>query len=294
VENKPSHVRQIIKWVVSLALLVVVFQYVDGLSVKELISRMHPGWLGAGFFLFIGSMLLSALRLNIHYQCIGLNLSAGTSIRRYWIGQFYDRIMPTGNGAALNAFMLNKQFGIRIKDILLAGRLDRLSGIVSLIFLAAIGALTMNSDTLGVYYYVFFAALFLTIPLYSFVIGKYFYSFHSSFWLINFHSLAVAFAQVLSAYFVLRACGVSGFFLEYQVFFIVGAALAVLPFSIGGLGVREIVFVLGSSYVGLDVQVGFVVALVFFLFQLLTAMAGGFLRLKSESPLSSPSKKPSK
>jgi hypothetical protein len=74
--------------------------------------------------------------------------------------------------------------------------------------------------------------------------------------------------QVLSAWFLLLALGEKEDHLAYLVIFLVSSAVAVLPVSIGGVGVRELTFLYGSQL--LNVDINFAVG-ISFLFYLITA-----------------------
>mgnify|MGYP002786782180 CR=1 FL=1 len=291
-ENKSKYSVATIKWIVSIGLLVAAFQYIDWTEAKRLIGTIRWGWIVLAFLLFVGAQFVRASRLLALYQCLGSKISVSQHLRIFWVSLFYSRVMPLGNGHAISAFYLNQQFGAPIKSVTTAIRLDKLSEALCLLFLACIGLLIIQNDALGsVLFYGGLAVVFLVIPLYSYWVGKHHYIFHSAFWLVNFHSLAVSFMQILSAYFVLRSLGVASSFLEYQTLFLLSAVAALFPYTLGGLGLREVVFIIGASMIGLSGEVGLLVGLFFFCFQLLTAMAGGFLHLKKETFLSSPTKK---
>ena len=92
--------------------------------------------------------------------------------------------------------------------------------------------------------------------------------------------MGVQVLQVICAFFILLALGVEGQYLEYQVLFLISSVVAVFPFTIGGAGAREVTFILGYTYLGIDENVSIAFSLIFFLITVFTSAFGGFLKVK--------------
>jgi uncharacterized membrane protein YbhN (UPF0104 family) len=273
VESKTKNILKVIlKFVVSGTALYIVFRNIDWEQTKAVMLSVKWFWLVIAALFFIASKIVSAFRLNIYFQNIGLQLSRLYNLRLYWIGMFYNLFLPGGiGGDGFKVYLLNKQYDTGIKPLIQATLLDRVSGMMSLIFLAGMGYLFMDHSLMPAWvYYADLVGLFIMIPLYSFIIGKFFYS------------LTVQLMQVVSAYFILRALGVQDHYLAYQVLFLVSSVVAVFPFTIGGVGARELTFILGYQYVGIDENVAVAFSLIFFLITAISSMAGGFMRVKSK------------
>jgi glycosyltransferase 2 family protein len=54
--------------------------------------------------------------------------------------------------------------------------------------------------------------------------------------------------------------------------------VAVFPFTIGGVGARELTFILGYQFLGIDQNVAVAFSLLFFLITAVVSMVGGFLK----------------
>jgi hypothetical protein len=285
VESKTKNVlKTLLKFAISGGALYVVFRAVDWEKTRDVLLSAHIGWLLMALVFFVGSKVVSAYRLHIYFQNIDLHISRLYNLRLYWIGMFYNLFLPGGiGGDGFKVYLLNKQRGTALKPLIQATLLDRISGMMALVFLAGIGYLAMDQSGLPKWlYYVDIGGLFVMIPLYSFIIGRFFYAFHNSFWVTNFHSLGVQLMQVVCAYFILRSVGVTDMYLEYQVLFLVSSVVAVFPFTIGGVGARELTFILGYEYVGIDEHVAVAFSLLFFIITAFTSMAGGFLRASAK------------
>ena len=62
---------------------------------------------------------------------------------------------------------------------------------------------------------------------------------------------------------------------EWIFIFLIASVISVIPISLGGgLGTRELVFVEGAKYFGLDPHVALVISLLFYLSNLLTSVWG--------------------
>jgi hypothetical protein len=83
--------------------------------------------------------------------------------------------------------------------------------------------------------------------LYYFIVVKIFPSFAKGFWPTLWLGVAVQILQVLCAYSIMHALHVDEHQTAYILIFLLSSIVAILPFTIGGLGAREVVFLWGSS-----------------------------------------------
>lgn len=77
---------------------------------------------------------------------------------------------------------------------------------------------------------------------------------------------------------------------EYVFIFLISSVVSVLPLTIGGLGIREVVFLEGSKLFGLLQETSVVISLLFYLITLLTSAIGLIYVFKD--PLSQKNKDP--
>lgn len=273
-----------LKFAVSGGALYIVFRNIDWELTRTILFSSKVGWLILATLFFIASKVVSAYRLTIFFKAIGLVLNQKYNLRLYWIGMFYNLFLPGGiGGDGFKVYLLNKRFKTKVKPLIQASLLDRVAGLAALLFLAGIAYFFINSSGLPAWiYYANSAALFFLIPVYSYSINRFFNVFHSSFWLTNLYSLGVQWLQILSAYFILLALGVSDLYLEYQVLFLISSVVAVFPFTIGGIGTRELTFILGYTYVGIDENIAVAFSLLFFLITAFVSFFGGFFRVDSK------------
>jgi uncharacterized membrane protein YbhN (UPF0104 family) len=81
----------------------------------------------------------------------------------------------------------------------------------------------------------------------------------------------------------MQAIHTSGPAVAYLWLFLLSGIAAVIPFTIGGAGAREIVFMAGASLLGASAAQAVAVSLLFFLLSVLSAWAGAYLSLDDRS-----------
>lgn len=275
-----NFIKTLLKFIVSGAALYIVFINIDWAQSKEAFFNAHLGWLAAATLLFILSKVIASVRLNCYFNDVGLELSEMYNLRLYWIGMFYNMFLPGGiGGDGYKVYLLNKHTDLKVKPLVQATLLDRISGMVALMILGGIGYLFIGQTELPrEITYADWVALAIAIPVFYVIVKKFFPAFIKSFKPTTLYSFATQICQVITAYFILRALGVDALFPEYIVLFLISSIVAVFPFTIGGIGARELTFIVGYDYVGIDQNIAVTFSLLFFLITVITSVVGGFLK----------------
>jgi uncharacterized membrane protein YbhN (UPF0104 family) len=225
--------------------------------------------------LVVSSKLVAAFRLNIYFRNINVKLNEKVNLKLYWLSMFYNIFLPGGvGGDAYKVIVLNKTYQYPAKLLTAAVLLDRVTGV------AGIGILS------ALYYFAVFKGenfswllLASTIPVlitYYFVVKKFFPSFIASFWSTFWLGLAVQGIQVICVYCLMKALHLHGNETEYVLIFLISSLVAVLPFTIGGLGAREVVFIWGSKHFLLNQDESVCISLLFYLIALTISLPGLF------------------
>jgi hypothetical protein len=283
--DKVKHIgKTLLKFLVSGGAMYFVFQHIDWDSTKKIIGSAQTGLLGLATFFFTGSKVVSAYRLQIFFRNAELKLRARYNLRLYWVGMFYNLFLPGGiGGDGYKVYLLNKRFKVAIKPLIQAALLDRISGLMALVFLAGAGFFFLDQRFFPSWLpWLVGSGMFLMIPVYSYVVARLFPRFHPSFWTTNLHSLTVQLMQLICAYFILLAISAEGDVLAYQVLFLISSVVAVFPFTIGGVGARELTFIFGYQYLGIDENASIAFTLIFFLITAAVSAVGGFIRVKAK------------
>ncbi len=245
-ESLKSFFKLFIKFAVTGVCLWYVSRKIDWGKSFAIIQQSNWLWLFAAIILFTASKVVSSLRLNVYFQNINLKISQSQNLKLYWLGMFYNLFLPGGiGGDAYKVILLNRTYQYSAKLLSAAVLLDRISGVVGLGILAVI-----------YYYFVFngtnYSLLLLCllpvgVALYYLIVIKIFPSFVKGFWPTFWLGLAVQALQVFCAYSIMMALHINEHQTPYILIFLLSSIIAILPFTIGGLGAREVVFLWGSS-----------------------------------------------
>ena len=266
--------KDIIKWCLKFLLsgiaLFFVFRVVDPTSIFEAFFSSDPGYLLLAFIAFNISKIIAAFRLNRFYKIIGVYLTNRYNLLLYYIGMFYNLFLPGSvGGDAYKVFLLQEQERGRTKPLLLATLLDRVSGLAMLALLT-FGLILLRKDLPAIPYLqpLAWSGLLLALPAYWILKRIAFTRFIPIFWPTLFLSFWVQLGQLICAFFILLALGIQGGYLDYLILFMVSSVVAVLPFTIGGVGARELVFLYGYQFLAIDEHLA--VAFTFLFFSTLT------------------------
>lgn len=265
--------KLLVKLIVTLLCLWYVSKKIDWALTWHLLQQSNKWWLIAAALLFILSKIISSFRLNMFFKNIAVDLSEIVNLKLYWLGMFYNLFLPGGiGGDAYKVILLNRQKKQSVKLLSAAVLLDRVSGVVGLAILAAI------------YFYIINAAnnisliiLISIIPglgLYYFLVRKIFPSFINAFTSTLLLGLLVQALQVLCAYSIMESIQITQHHSAYIFIFLLSSIVAILPFTMGGLGAREVVFLWGSNLFLLDKQQSIYISILFYLITVLVSFAG--------------------
>ena len=272
-ESLRSFLKLFIKIAVTGICLWYVSRKIDWAQSFLTIQRSNLIWLALAVILFVASKIVSSFRLNVYFHNINLKLPQTLNLKLYWLGMFYNLFLPGGiGGDAYKVIMLNRAYIQSPKLLTAAVLLDRISGVVGLGILAVI-----------YYYFVFNGAnyslilLLLLLPglvLYYFIVKNFFPSFIAGFWPTLWLGIAVQGLQVLCAYSIMQALHLHAHSTEYILIFLLSSIVAILPFTIGGLGARELVFLWGSTQFALNKNESVAISLLFYLITVVISLIG--------------------
>lgn len=258
----------------------VVYQKIDTNRFVQIIKSVNLAWFALALITFNLSKILSAYRLNTFFKNIELIINDALNIRLYYVGMFYNLCLPGGiGGDGYKVYWLKKFFKAKVKDLVLATLIDRISGLIALCFLFIIlfkfiaNTSKFHLNTLS------WLGLISIYPLFWIATERFMAKFKPSFIATNIQSLGVQVLQLICAVFVLISLGVHHQYMEYQAVFLVSSVVAILPFTIGGIGARELVFVQSASLLNIEVNTAVAFSMLFFIITALSSFSGAFLSL---------------
>ena len=202
-------------------------------------------------------------------------MSENTNLRLYWLGMFYNLFLPGSiGGDAYKVMRLSRVHHVSYKKMTAAVVLDRFSGLFALIlFTAFLWAAVFEGRFYSVWV---LAGAIALIPLSYFAIRKFFPYFTKCYTPTYLWGLLVQMFQMACMFCILKALHITDISASYSylLLFMVSSVVAVLPFTVGGLGGREIVFLWGAQLLNLDVQNAIAASLLFYFVTVLASALG--------------------
>ena len=307
-----SHAKTLLKVAISLGLILFLLSRIDIHALAQNLAHANPWWLAATVTLFALSILLRTWRWHVLTSARGMAVSYWRMARWYYIGAFFNTLLPTGfGGDVAKSVYLAKETddaGAAVGTVVL----DRFLGILVLLGIGAVAA-PFSQASISVWVQVFVLAAFFAA-----LAG--FWVLRQRAWMRWLHRQALALLpagvsrriegmeSLRSLYFALqdydnrtlaRAIGVSLLFnllwilinvtagqalgvqaslLDYLVFTPL-VSLALLIPSIGGIGVRELSYVGLYTQIGVPAETAFAMSIVIYLATVITGLIGGVLML---------------
>ncbi len=264
-----------------------VWHKIDQAALKRVMQSADGFYLAIALLFFNLSKIVSAERLRLLFSAIGLGLSRSYNLLLYYVGMFYNLFLPGGiGGDGYKIYLLNRRFHRGIKPLFGAILYDRLSGLAALTFLAAL--LIAASDYARSIPYGRQGALIVVLAVYPIAYlatRSFFVMFIPVFVKTLGYGFVVQIFQLFCAWAILASLGIDDHRLDYLALFLLSSLLAVLPLTIGGVGIREMTFLYGLPLVGEDPTSGVGMAFLFFIITALSSLTGLFLlrRLERET-----------
>jgi len=268
-------VKSLIKIVISLSLVAFVLSTINTKRLIDILLNVNIFWLFLAFIFYNLSKIVSAIRLIYYFREIGINISQKSNLILYYVGMFYNLFLPGGiGGDGYKAYLLNKYHEPKLSLIIQALLFDRISGLIALIFLGAL-LYPFSSFNIPFFYYLAFALIFLTYPIF-FVVSKKLDKFLLYFKHTTILGLVVQVLQLISALFIIYSLNSNVPIIDFLVLFLISSVVSILPISVGGVGVRELTFLYGLKLINYPSDVGVAFSFLFFFITMLSSLIGIF------------------
>lgn len=250
-----------------------------------MLSEVQLLYLIPATLFFVASKIVSSFRLNQYFKAIPLELGEKYNLKLYWIGMFYNLFLPGGiGGDGYKVYLLNKHYNAGVKQLVAATLIDRVSGLMALLFLLlGLTIFILPIQFLKGFDWLVYVGLIVGYPAYYIFNKIFFKSYIRKLVSTSIYSLIVQALQIISAYFILYSLGITENIMAYQILFLASSIVAVLPFTIGGIGAREMTFILGHQYLGVDQNAAVAFSLLFFLITAIVSLFGAFLKSDQSS-----------
>ncbi len=271
-----------LKLLLSATALFFVFRKIDAQEALQTFLQANPVYLVLAFFAFNLSKIAAGWRFKAYLKALGIHISNRYNIELLYLGMFYNLFLPGSiSGDGYKVYLLKQQFDVKTKQLIGATLLDRLSGLALLLIMAG-GFLLFSSFVSGIPYFntAIVVLMVAVLPVFYLFTKLLFPQLVSAFGVTTFWSFWVQAGQVLTAVLLLISIGVEAYYLDYLTLFMISSVVAVLPFTIGGVGARELVFLYGFQYLKIQQETAITFTLLFFLSTALSSLLGLFVSIK--------------
>jgi uncharacterized membrane protein YbhN (UPF0104 family) len=186
---------------------------------------------------------------------------------------FYNIFLPGGiGGDGYKIVVLSKRYQEKPKVVFTAILLDRVSGAWALcLFIVVFGIMAKAApgfENIAV------AAFVTGTALYYFIIRRFFNRHIKRFAVAHALALLVQGFQLICVFFILLGLGYESSRSPYLFIFLLSSFATLFPFTIGGLGAREIAMVWGASALLLDKDISVSMSLCFYALSALLSLLG--------------------
>lgn len=249
------------------------FTQIEWESIQEQLWAISlPGLLLASVF-YLASHFLSVKRLGLHFSAENIELSYIRNLRLYFQGMFYSLFLPgIIGGDGYKMYWLKQKKEVPLKQSFRSLLIDRLNGLWAIFLLSAVLISLIDLPfrfqlstgiVVGTLYYAAHRILKFYFPQYLKVLFP-----------ASFYSALIQASLLLCIFCLLWGYGIQEDYLSYGLIFFAGALASVIPISIGGLGFRELTFLFGASYFGLDEGLAVSLSLLFYFITLAVSLIG--------------------
>ena len=264
-----------LKFIISAALIYFIFTKIDLQDVLQALRKSNPLYLVLAIVFFVLSKGIAALRLNLYFHQIGARITQMSNFKLYLQGMFYNLFLPGGiGGDAYKGYVIQKEYQTGTKKVVSVLLLDRLSGMLLLFLYACFLALISTNPFFKGFMGLIIAAIPLSMVVFWWMNWKFFSYTLPIFWKSIGFSALVQLAQLVCVLCILQSLSIKLDVIEYLFVFLVSSIVSVIPLTIGGIGSREVTFLYGAKWLGLDASTSIGISFTFFLITALISLLG--------------------
>jgi len=274
----------IVKIIFIVGAFALVFRKINVDKFSHYIFELHGGYFLMALLVSNMSLVFSAMRSRYYFHENGLYLRKGFSVMIYYIGYFFNILLPGGiGGDGLKVFYLYKleKFSkIKSLKVILNERVNGFYALIVLGFLiiyhTSFAEVIQHSVLLNT------VLLVLVAPVYFWGVKYVLQDKIKVAMNASIYSFMIQILQVISAYFLILSFGILDLnsieIANYIYLFIVASVMTVIPITIGGIGIRELVFLYGMELIDYgNVEAAVAYAFLNFVIYVLTSIPGMFL-----------------
>lgn len=271
--------KTVLKLLITAVILYFVFTKIEIDALWNVLQEAKIIYLIPALLVFVLSKWMASERLYLLLASLNPAVTRHTNLKLYLLGMFYNLFLPGGiGGDGYKIFLLHRNYQIETKKAFWGILVDRFIGMASLFILAIVFSSMILVDFYSKHWILFLIPLFLL--LYVFLFQRLFAYFKAVKYRILLYSFVVQSAQIFQVLLIMAALGIHSSIPEYLVIFLISGFVSILPITVGGVGARELTFLLGSQWLGLNQEAAVSVSILFYLMTALTSLAGFYFHLR--------------
>jgi hypothetical protein len=281
VENLRKKGVTLLKIGISAALLYFIFTKIPFSEVLTIVRKSQPLFVFGALLLFVVSKIIAAFRVNLYFHEIGVPLTQKSNLKLSLLGMFYNLFLPGGiGGDAYKGYYIKQHFDVSTKKVVAVLLLDRLSGLLLLFVFACLLGITIEVPELQPFNWLIGLCIPLSVLIFWGLQQRFFTYVLPVFWRSTALSSLVQLAQLGCILLILQALNIQVSTLEYLFIFLISSIVSVLPLTIGGIGSRELVFLYGALWLGLEEDRSVGISMLFFLITAFVSLLGIWYHFK--------------
>ncbi|MFH1281840.1 MAG: lysylphosphatidylglycerol synthase transmembrane domain-containing protein [Candidatus Omnitrophota bacterium] len=295
---------------VSILLLVVLFK-INKIDLRVLINDMRftdKRLLAVGFLFFFSGYFLGFLRWRMLLRTVGINIPLKRLVRSFAGGIFFSIFLPSTIGGDLVRAADLVEHTKKAKEVIATVFLDRLSGYIGVVLVILLALLLGRNLVLDKVVFTSVSVIVLLLVIVLLVLfnnaiysritrflsspgsGKiketiknmhqqiHFFRQHKRMITLNLLiSFVIQLIGPISVYFIGLSLGIKINFVYFFIFLPIIGSITLLPIAIGGLGLREGLFVAYFAKAGIVKQLALAMSLLSFSFIVFCGALGGLI-----------------
>ena len=259
--------RKFLPLLISLSLIFYTFFQIDINLISYNLYELDFFLIIISSIFFILSQFLSSIRLLYIFQKTGIDIKLSTNNKLYLLGMFYNFFLPGGiGGDAYKVILLKKKF--KTKSLIKSIFLDRAIG-YGAIFSLLILIIDEKILFINIFLKIF---LFIILVFFGYYISLIIFKSGNIFFKSFLYSILIQILQVISMLFIIKSFEINTNELFLLSIFLISSILSIL--SVGGVGIREFIFLNVSSLITIDQENLVLLALMFTLITAFVSLFG--------------------
>ena len=241
----------------------------------------------ACILIFNLSKFFCAIRLNMFFKKDGVFISEKESLKLYYKGMFYNIMLPGGiGGDGYKGYYLHNTLHVPVKNLVRPILWDRITGALSIVILifALVNFQTFIPDHRGLKFFLVCSPLLIyaaSMVASNMIVPSYRGVFHATTMLSLLNQLSQGVVVILLLYGLKIPVQL---FDEYLLVFFISSIATILPLTLGGVGIRELVFIKAAEISEIEQDTAVALSVLFFGITVISALAGSIVKLNVQPP----------